>query len=278
MKKRLSLSRIFKQRDKLFQTIRPYIELKLVAGTFQDFVADVYRVLPTHASRDAVFESCRHLAGDVLVKKTAAEFAWRLAGNVDLLISGVPVIRWTRQIADEWLPVQVVRIDPATRRTKSGYVFQCRALAGSYCPDVFEQFLSRGSCAAISRIIGFSRSRPYTNALYFTHLRFWAFIEASRSVDGLHFQQVDCAPAMLARNRRIISLRTRSAPCPRAFEHPCELCVLGADSCQASIFQKQLELLQCGSCNTESYFDLTRSADMCLACWQSRQAKQIAGN
>lgn len=278
MKKRLSISRIFKQRDKLFLTIRPYIEIKLVADTFQDFVTDLYRVLPNHVSHDALFESCRLLAGEKLNRKTAAEFAWLLAGNIDLLISGVPVARWTRQISDEWVPVQVVRVDPAKRRAKSGYVFQCRALAGSYCPHVFDQFLSRGSCAAISRIVGFSKSRPYTTAAHFTNLRFWAFIEAHRSTEGLHFQQVDCAPAMLSRNRKIIGLRTRAIPCPRAFEHPCEFCVLGVDSCLGSIFQKQLELLPCDKCGTDSYFDVTRSSDMCLACWQSRQAKQIAGN
>jgi hypothetical protein len=73
-------------------------------------------------------------------------------------------------------------------------------------------------------------------------------------------------------------LRTRAVPCPRNYEHPCALCVLGADSCPGSIFQKQLEELHCNNCNATRFFDLIRSADMCLECWQSQQSKQIAGN
>lgn len=70
MKKRLSLSRIFKQRDKLFQTIRLYVGLRLSGETIHDFVTDIYRVLPNYVSHDAVFESCRVLAGEELTKSS----------------------------------------------------------------------------------------------------------------------------------------------------------------------------------------------------------------
>jgi hypothetical protein len=278
MKKRLSLSRIFKQRDKLFQAIKPYVQLNITAGTFRDFVDDVYRVLPNYVSRDAVFETCRTLIGQPLDQKTAAEFAWRVAGNVDLLLNSRPILPWSRQLDDEWVPVQVIRVDPAIRKDKPGHLFYCRALAGSYCPGVFTQFFSRASCAAIARMVGFSKTRPYTNPLYFTNLRFWAFVEAARSIESPRFQQVECATGMLMHNQKIIAVRTRAALCPQNFEHPCDRCVVGQDSCFAAIFAKQLVKQPCPRCCTDTYFDLTRSEEICVVCWRAIQSAKIAGH
>jgi hypothetical protein len=277
MKKRLSLSRIFKQRDKLLEIIRPYTNLNINAATLHDLTDDIYRVLPNYVSHDAVFETCRSLVGQPFDKRVAAEFAWRVAGNIDLLLDSRPVLPWTRQVEDEWMPIQVSRVDAASRRNNPGYIFMCRTLAGSYCPGAFSQFMSRASCAAISRIVGFSRNRPYTNGLYFTNLRFWALIEADKSVESLHFQQVDCAPAMQEHNRKIIAVRTRMAPCPQHFDHPCERCVVGRDSCNASIFLRSLVKGECSVCATQSYFDLDRSDKICFLCWQSGHLAQIAG-
>jgi hypothetical protein len=278
MKKRLSLSRVFKQRDKLLQTIRPYTGFSITGRTLKDLTDDVYRMLPDCVSHDAVFETCRTLAGLQLDKKTAAEFAWRVAGNIELLVDAIPVIPWTRQIADEWMPIQVTRVDAATLRNNHGYLFECRTLAGSYCPGVFSQYMSRASCSAISRRVGFSKNCPYTNGLYFTNLRFWGFIEVARSAESLHFQQVDCSTALQAHNRKIIAVRTRREPCPQSFDHPCERCVVGRDVCHASIFSRQLVKKHCEFCETASYFDLDRSDTVCFLCGQSGQFAQIAGN
>lgn len=277
MKKRLSLSRIFKQRDKLFQAIRPYTDIELTGTTLYDFVADVYRVLPNYVSHDAVFESCRAFAGTTLTRKLAAEFAWRISGNIDLLISGTPVLPWAQQIKDEWVPLQVIQVDQTTRRNKSGFLFLCRALAGSFCPGTFEQFLSRASCSAIAHVVGFSRAMPHTNSLYFTNLRFWALVEVSKSFDQPQFQQVDCAPAMREHNRKIIAVRTRHMPCPKQYEHLCEQCPIGYDVCRASIYAKKLEQQLCEKCNQSAYFDLTRSTEMCLQCWQLKTSRHLSG-
>jgi hypothetical protein len=277
MKKRLSLSRIFKQRDKLFQTIRPYVGLQLSGDTVHDLVTDIYRVLPNYVSHDAVFESCRVLAGEELTKKAAAEFAWLLAGNIDLLIRGTPALPWTRQVSDEWVPVQVIQVDQTTRRNKPGFLFKCRALAGSFCPATFEQFLSRASCAAIAHIVGFSRAMPHTNSLYFTNLRFWALVEAVKSGEQPQFQQVDCATAMREHNRRILAVRTRSQPCPKDYQHLCEQCPVGYDTCKASIYAKNLEQRSCPNCNTLAYFDLTRSDELCLQCWKLKTLRHMSG-
>jgi hypothetical protein len=279
MKKQFNLSRIFKQRDKLIQALRPYIDKNIIGDTFKDLTADVYQALPPRVSRDAVFETCRSLAGAVLDRKDAGAFSWRLAGNAELLRDGIPVISWTRQVSDEWMPVQVLQVDPARQRGKPGVLFQCRALAGSYCPGVFEQFLSRASCSAISRVVGFSNARPYISSVHFTNLRFLVFIEAHRSTESLHFQNIACSPSMQAYNHQIIAIRTRVSPCPQLFAHLCEHCALGCTDCPAAIFQQALVKQHCNNCELDSFFDIDRSVDLCLSCWQSRQlAHHVTGS
>lgn len=277
MKKKLSLTRIFKQRDKLFQSLRPFLDKRIVAGTLEDLTQDVYRALPPYISHDAVFESCRTLAGSELNRKVAAEFAWRLAGNIDVLNAGNPVIPWSRQCQDEWLPVQVMRVDPARSRSKHGYSFQMRVQAGSACPMLFEQFMSKASCAGIANIVGFSRANPYTNSAYFTNLRFWILAEASKSEETIYFHKVDCSPAMQAHNKQIIAIRARTLPCPNNFDHPCEHCVVGYDTCAAAIFAKHLEQATCKNCNRQAYFDTSRSAELCISCWTSNALSPAAG-
>lgn len=267
MKKRqFRIGQIFKQRQKLFLAVKPYIGANISGQVFTDIVDDIYQALPDSVSHDAVFESTRGLAGVELSKKAAAEFAWRLAGNLSLLNNGHPVVRWTKQIRDEWVPVQIIRVDHAQRHNRAGYLFHCRALAGSPCPMVFEQFLSRGSCAGIARTVGFNKTMPYTSGLHFTNLRMWVGVEANRSSDVPQFQQVDCSTAMQAYNKKLIAVRTRVRPCPRNFSHLCEHCEIGYDECPAAIFPKRLEKKLCENCNEIRYFDPSRDTKYCMAC------------
>lgn len=274
MKKLFQLQRTFKIRDKIINILRPYISKTIIGETVKDLTSDVYRVLPPATSYDALFETCRCLAGQELSARAAAEFSWRVAGNIENLFAGKPVAQWGRQIADEWMPVQILRLDPAFRRGRSGFMVQFRALAGSYCPGVFEQFLSRASCAAIARIIGFSRTRPYTHNSHLTNLRLAVLVEAARSIDAPHFKEVMCTTAMTKHNVAVIEIRVRNKPCPYNYDHLCENCALGYFDCPAAIFQQALVNRHCDKCDGTRAFDLNRSAEMCLSCWQTQQAAQ----
>lgn len=277
MKRQFNITRVFKQRDKLFLALKPYIGATIAGPVFKDVVDDVYNALPDTVSHDAVFESVRGLVGSLLERKAAAEFAWRLAGNLSLLTAGQPVVPWTVQIKDEWIPVQILRVDQSQRNYRPGYLFQCRVLAGSSCPMIFEQFLSRGSCAGISRTVGFNRTMPYTNGLHFTNLRMWVGVEAARSAESPQFQQVDCSSAMLAHNKKLLEIRTRAQPCPRNFQHMCEHCDIGYDECIAAIFPKRLEKKLCENCNEVRYFDPSRNTQHCMVCTHAASSNKIAG-
>jgi hypothetical protein len=277
MKKRFNINRVFKQRDKLFLALRPYIGANISGQVFKDLVEDIYPKLPDSVSHDAVFESARSLAGFVLERKTAAEFAWRVAGNISLLNAGTPVLSWTIQVRDEWIPIQILRVDAANKNYRAGYLFHCRALAGSSCPMIFEQFLSRASCAAISRTVGFNNTMPYTNGLHFTNLRMWVGVEAARSSDMPQFQQVDCSTAMQQHNKKLLAIRTRLQPCVQNFEHLCEHCEIGYDQCPAAIFPKRLEKKLCENCGETRYFDPSRESNLCMACLHAANTNKTAG-
>jgi hypothetical protein len=279
MIKRFSLQRIFKLRDKLIQALRPYLDKNVIGETVRDLTEDVYNALPPFTSHDAVFETCRTLAGTRLTMAAAAEFSWRIAGNLDNLLNGIPVIPWSRQIEDEWLPVQVLRLDPAHVRGKSGFMARFRVLAGSYCPGIFEQFLTRASCAAIARAIGFSRTRPYMCGAHLTNLRFAVFIEAARSTEQLYFKDIACPASMKSHNIELIDIRVRNKPCLFNYDHMCESCAEGYITCPAAVFQQPLVYQHCSKCDATKAFDLSRSGEMCLNCWQTQQlALPIAGS
>lgn len=245
MKRRYNLYSIFKQRSKLFLALKPYIGASLAGQVFRDVYDDMALALPKKISRDAFFESSRVLAGTELTREQAIEFAGRIAGNIPTLIAGLPVFVWTKQIANEWVPVQILHVYPDKRGNRPGFSVTCRVLAGSPCPMVFNQFLSKGSCSAIAYIVGFSKNMPYSTALHFANLRLLVELDAARSTDVPHFHQVDCSPSMRTYNKQIIAVRTRALPCPRNFSHPCEHCELGYADCQAAIFPVRLEHKMC---------------------------------
>lgn len=274
MPKRVALQRIFKLRDKLVKALSPYVTRTISGETVKDLAADIYKVLPPAASYDAVFETCRSLAGHKLPLKTAAEFSWRLAGNLDNLIAGLPVLPWERQLVDEWWPIQILRLDNAFRRGKSGFNVRFRALAGSYCPGVFEQFLSRPSCAVIARSIGFSRTRPYSHHSHLVNLRFTVLIDVARSSETPYFREVACSSAMRDYNTALIDIRVRNKPCPFDYKHLCENCAVGCATCPAAVFQQDLIVKHCAACDSEQAFDVSRSDVVCLSCWHTQHAAQ----
>jgi hypothetical protein len=272
--KAFSYKRVKDRRDKLFQlALRPYLDAKISGDTVNDVCNDILAYLPVTVSRSALFESIRVLAGTRLSRQEAKTLAWRLAGNIDKLVDGIPVLPWTQQIEDEIVPVCVENVRPMYKRKRAGFLFACRALAGSPCPTLFTEFVSARSCAAISRTLGFSAPfgpYPYSSAFQFVNLLFNAHIEASRSHTMPSFITVTASAGMIKANREKIEVRCRAKPCPEAFEHPCTGCWVGYDQCDFAVHPRTYEVRICPSCHAEGYFD---PADFGLECLNCRLSK-----
>lgn len=265
-----SYQRILARRDKIFNTaLHPYIDRTLTGSTPRDVCKDILEVLPASVSEGALFESVRVLAGTQLTQKTAGELAWRLSGNVHKLQAGVPVFPWTRQVEDELVPVCLADMRPMKKKNINGYMFYCRAVAGSPCPMVFTQFISVGSCRSIAETLGFSKPwgpYPFQTPLHFVNLLFYAHVEVARSKTQPGFIKISASSSMLRENRDKIEIRCRTKPCPRQFSHPCAFCPVGYDSCHAAVHPKTYVARECPTCNSEGWFNPGEASLTCQQC------------
>lgn len=269
--KKFSRKQVFTRRARVFDALRQYVDQHIVGGVIYEITDGLCAALPNTVSRNAVFETIRLLAGTQLTQKGAAKLAWRLAGNVDTLIAGEPVPPWTRQISDEIVPVCVEKVVPMRRKDKNGFLFHCRALAGTPCAEVFTQFFSANSCRAISRIVGFSTNSwgPYQYAgigMHFVNLSFFAHVEAARSRDRPAFHRVSITSSMLKANKELLEVRCRVKPCPQNLQHPCVNCPVGYNECAYATHAKTYLESHCRVCNNPAFFDPENPSTMCVNC------------
>jgi hypothetical protein len=265
-----SYKRLRHYRDRLVErALRPYLDATLAGETIRDVCRDVLAELPDAVSQPAVFDSIRALAGTRFTKQVSYALAWRLAGNLERLKNGQPVLPWTRQLEDELVPVCVEGVRPYKRKTTSGYMLDCRAVGGSPCPMTFTQFFSQNSCRAISQPLGFSApwgAYPYTTASHFLNLLFFAHVEAARSRETPVFSTVSVSSSMFQHNRALIEVRTRARPCPYAYEHSCLHCWLGTDQCAFATHTRTYTARYCDACQTDAFFDPQDGGLLCVRC------------
>jgi hypothetical protein len=276
--KSFSYQRVIKLRDKIYDSaFSTYVGRVVSREVIYGLHRDLLSCLPQSVPQGAVFETIRVLSGKTFTQKTAATLAWRIAGNIDLLLADTPVLPWTRQFANERVPVCVEHIVPAQRRNISGFTFHCRALAGTPCTMLFPEFVSDRSCAAISRTLGFSAPwgpYPYSTPLHFVNLLFFAHIDAERSRRTPAFTQVTASSSMVAANRRLIAVRCRAAPCPLAFEHACERCYFGYDQCDFATHARTYVAQYCPACEADGFFNPGEPAVVCVRCQQLPQEEK----
>jgi hypothetical protein len=269
--KKFSRTQIFRRRAQLMTVLDAFRDQSVTGNVIYEMADRLMAALPQTVSRNAVFESVRVLAGSTMTAKAAALMAWRLAGNLDRLIDGDAVTPWTRQMHDETVPVCVERVIPTKRRDISGFIFSCRALAGTPCTELFPQFFSVNSCRAISRIVGFSPNSwgplQYSGiGMHFINLMFFAHIEAERSREKPYFRQVSVTSSMLKHNKELLAVRCRTAPCPEGYQHACTNCFVGYNECSFAVHAKTYVEAHCRNCDSVSFFDPENVGVMCVNC------------
>jgi hypothetical protein len=274
--KKFSRKQIFNNRAKFFGVLREYVGLTIVGDIIYELTDALCLVMPPTVSRNGVFQTIRLLAGVEFTPKMAAKLAWRMAGNIDTLTSGDPVVPWSRQIRDEVVPICVEKVVPSRRKDKAGYLFHYRVLAGTPCAETFTQFMSANSCRAIARVIGFSTNSwgPYQYAgigVHFVNLMFFAHIEAEKSRDRPAFHRVSVTSSMLKANKDILAVRCRAKPCPENFQHACANCPIGYNECGYAVHASTYVEHHCRTCNSVSFFDPNNVATMCINCCQSNR-------
>jgi len=237
-------------------------------------VAALLASLPSGISRDAVFESARYLAGQSLTQQEAFRLAWRLAGNLSTLKEGRPVPPWSSQRADEWVPLQVLRVRKMRNsKDRIGFDATLCVLAGTPCPMKVNAFWSQRASRMVASQVGFSRpyhDYPFRRASELVGLRLLGKIEAARSSTRPEFHEIGCPQSMINWNRtNILKLRKRvnGTKCPRGFIHQCWQCAYGYDQCDAGTHYRTYEIGDCPGCNkTDVLFDPEEPSPNCIEC------------
>jgi len=237
---RYSLSRIFALRERLANDVlSEFCGFAPEGRHFEELVDLLCEAIP-RVDRLVMWDSVRSIAGCTLREENLRNMCWRIAGNVELLRTGVAVPPWHLQQEAEWAPVQVLAWEPArSARGRRGGRFTMRILAGTACPMRVRTFWTVGFCRFIARRAGYTARRhglPFAHPSELVNLRIWVQIEPDRCRPGVPgFQEVGCTSSLRKWNRQIIKMRfRRDWACPHNYTHYCYQCPVGYMECPAA--------------------------------------------
>jgi len=219
-------------------TLTEYYGYAPTGEHFEDLVDAICVSLPG-VKRHAVFDSVRHLAGSLLTEDLMNDTVWRLAGNLDLLKSGIAVPPWTVQTDLEWMPAHILDREFAQASTGApGGMFRVRVLAGTACPAIIKTFWSNRVCALFARECGYTnryRKRPYSHPKELCNLRTWILVDPEYCRQGKPgFRKIECTQTFKKWNHEIIDMRFRRGfLCPHDYKHHCYQCPIGYLDCPA---------------------------------------------
>lgn len=277
-----SLPKIFDLRDRLTTRVfYPRFGQTVEGPVVDELVNALLAELPDGIVVDPLYETVRQLVPVVLTDKVTRPWAWRIAGNIPLLKSRHPVMPWTRQLTDEWVPLQILHVLPTRARSgKVGYHVTFRVLAGTSCPLAIEKFWSRGVMQALTKRVGFTWNdgpRPFLDPTEFSQLRIVGRIEAARSTEKPFFHQVCCPDSFQEYNKRILDHRHKvKYPCPKGWRHPCHQCAIGYDQCVAGTHYHTYVLKECLLCaNPQASFEPNQ--DHCVQCTRKEALRHGQG-
>jgi hypothetical protein len=269
-----NLTRIVQLRDKLVEEVfYPRFDVTIEESVFRSTVDAIRLRLPRDISGPTVYESSRQLLGQILTPQLSWEVAWRLAGNVPRLQQGEIVTPWVAQREPEWVPVQVVRIEPGRhprRNNEFGAVITVQVLAGSSCPLRLESFWKRGLLGAMAQRIGFTphwKKRPFSHAEQYAGLRFLALIDPKRcEAHKPGYFEIAVPDNMMKWNVDVLKRRFKEIPCPRNWVHECHNCAQGFEVCPAATHFRTYVAKFCAHCGQDALFDPESHSLYCVPC------------
>lgn len=269
-------------RDRLMERVFvPRIHESPQGEQFNYLVNDLCATLPEGIPRDAIFETARQVLDVELTPAVCLRLAWRIAGNLPTLKAGLPILPWTSQVNDEWVPAQIVKVSPAVKmrnnRAERGHEMFIRVQAGTPCCQVTSRFLTRRFSFALARRLGFTKRTgrfPYTDPMQLVNLRFIGEILAEKSATKIWLGRIHMTTSIIDSNRELLRLRLHLDPCPNGWTHPCHNCVVGYLTCPAGTHREDFQMAFCRHCGLDAFFDPETSTEICVACARRTPAKQ----
>lgn len=285
-----NIDRIIKLKQKIINEILfQYFGLPLVDDDYKDLVKQILKVLPVGIDYDVLFQSMSNVVGLPINDKIAEELAWRLAGNVHNLKKGKIVNPWKTQLINEWVPVQVISVNPTVKFykdknksvNKQAAYIRLKILAGSPSSLEMTKLWTNDYIRYLRTEFGFSNwnklkiqgtfsktnNYPFYDVTELFRLRFLVLIEPNLCRDGPSFEKLKCPSSYKTWNREIFKLRHRiDFQCPKNYIHQCYECPIGFDQCKAACHKNTYKWSKCPICQEENYCDPTNASGMCISC------------
>lgn len=296
----LNLQRIVLLREKLnCNVIQPYESQRVMGDDFTTFVHKIHTEMPK-VPYSTLFKSVQQVAGQLITPKVNRDLSWRLAGNQHLLRKGIVVPPYSRQLAPEWVPVQVWDVE-----RKRGWKYQgdkkennkvekydidldLLALAGMPAGLTLKftrpinTFRRRGT----KLLLGFTpydkrlwnryfvgdNNYPMQDVQQLVKLRFFIYLDPGKSKAGepaYGWLGMNCSGSMRKWNRIQMKRRERqNFQCPKNYELamvPCHKCEMGFDKCLAGCHSVTYDKKFCPKCKTVANF-VNNTAEWCVDC------------
>ncbi len=273
-----SIKKILRLKDKIATDIDVLGFLGSVpkGKDFEEFVRCVVKAMPKSVKREAVGESLTALAGQPLTQELLAEYAWRLAANQNKLIANTPIMPWTSQRVGEWLPIHLTGARREFSATGKPLVrYTALILAGSPAGAKIEKVWPSRFLPLLSRYVGFGRldsEYPYSHFLQMVGMRMKVLFDPALSQGRPAFDKVRQTqpPSLIEWNRMLLNWRARRTfKCPKKYPvdvHPCHLCHVGLDQCQAAVHPKTYRMEVCRKCDKQKFHDPASTSKICMDC------------
>lgn len=273
----LPVARLLKLRDRLVA------ECKFVGDTLQLEQLQEWLLTVsgrTGASPQVLLQSCRYLLGKPVSFQEVQRLAWRLAGNLERLCSGIPVYAFRAVSSQEWCAIQIVESQERRvafkNQRRDGALCTIRVLTGQPAGELTSQWLSRRYCQYLTPRVGFTQPRgnrrnprPFTDLTQLTGIRLAAYTQLPdpRNNGTLRFEVFGCPSGMQTFNVDKLKGRYRaSGACPNGWTHDCAACLVGYDSCMHATHAKTFAVRNCVACdNAQAVFD-PRDPALCVEC------------
>lgn len=251
--------------------LRGLLGQRIANESFELVINRLGKLLPGKLRKDVLKDSVLHLAGQVLTEAMLEDEAWRLAGNTYRLRIGRSVPPWDRQVAAEYVPVQIMAVQRTRNFDRPAVEVRMQILAGTSAPLRITKTWSRDFCCSLARRAGFTAPwgpYPFRDPMELVNLRMYVLVMPELCAEGPNFEIIwhdkdekNIHPSScVAYNREFIRMRSREDgdyACPRDYpvNRVCHLCHVGQDACLAAVHDKTFKKKDCPRCKKVAWFD-----------------------
>lgn len=263
-----SVTDTIKLRDKIYDATCRHVGTILTGEDFEILLNDVRSSINNLGDRGkaSVGSSLSYLAGRELTQSDLYRAAWRLAGNLRVVKSGIAVPPWSPAVPPCWCLVQVTSVQRSLNR-ENYFNVSLQVMAGPACPESISRPLSGEACAYAARKSGCGppwKPTAYRHPLDLVSMRLFVLVQAGN--DGITFSGVRCPDSLKnGWNRDILRGRARiTAPCKYDFNHACRQCPVGYGDCVFSSHADDYTAGVCSACGQVGW--LSPGLTRCVRC------------